>query len=372
MAASPTVSVVIPTFDRRVLVERAIRSALAQSRPPEEIIVVDDGSTDGTAEALERLGGRIILLRQENRGVSAARNAGIQIASNELVAFLDSDDEWKTEHLEILTSELVRQPKAVLAFTGPLRRHLRQGRTVNDRGLVDLLYPLLPSFGLLTTPSRVVVRRELLVDASGFNEHLAVAEDSDLWTRLAMRGPFVPRDHKTVERGRDERSLIDRGRRESLYIDAFVKHAEGIVEEVADHRQGDAQATAYAEGQQHLVSGLLALLRNDIAEARRGLEQAVLRVGWLSDESEVVMHRVDRLGPVEEMHRRCARAAAAWPQPASETAVSLRANALAKAMYHLDPLTALRVLTGSPLRTYHRVLGRGLVSALRRDSEQRK
>lgn len=98
--ALPLISVVIPTYNRREKVVRAVRSALAQEGVSVEVIIVDDGSTDGTFDALNReFGDRVMVLRQVNAGVSAARNRGIDAASAEWVAFLDSDDEWLPEKL---------------------------------------------------------------------------------------------------------------------------------------------------------------------------------------------------------------------------------------------------------------------------------
>src|SRR5436309_10403806 len=96
-----TVSVVRPTHDRGRVVVEAIESALAQTHPPLEVIVVDDGSTDDTAERVGRLrDARVRYLRRPHAGVSAARNAGIAAATGDLVAFLDSDDPWKPDKLE--------------------------------------------------------------------------------------------------------------------------------------------------------------------------------------------------------------------------------------------------------------------------------
>ncbi|HOM77565.1 MAG TPA: glycosyltransferase family A protein, partial [Anaerohalosphaeraceae bacterium] len=89
-----SISVVIPAYNCQAYIRRAIDSVLGQSRPADEIIVVDDGSTDGTAEAVRTYGAKVILIQQENAGVSAARNAGIRAASGDWIAFLDADDEW--------------------------------------------------------------------------------------------------------------------------------------------------------------------------------------------------------------------------------------------------------------------------------------
>jgi len=96
------ISAVIPTFNRGRLLERAVESVIGQSRPADEIIVVDDGSTDDTRERMERFAGAVRYLRQDNAGGAAARNRGVSAAQGEWVAFLDSDDLWQPDHLEVM------------------------------------------------------------------------------------------------------------------------------------------------------------------------------------------------------------------------------------------------------------------------------
>src|SRR3954470_7513973 len=103
------VSAIIPTFNRRQYIQRAIDSVLAQTLPVDEIIVVDDGSKDGTAAAVEAwYGSRVRVIRQENSGVSGARRRGIQEATGEWIAFLDSDDEWSPERNKQLSDAAAR------------------------------------------------------------------------------------------------------------------------------------------------------------------------------------------------------------------------------------------------------------------------
>jgi len=109
----PRFSVVIPTYNRMTFVVKAIDSVLNQTCADYELIIVDDGSTDGTEQALERYGEKICFLRQDNAGVSAARNAGIRQARGEWVAFLDSDDEWAPDYLATQMRHIWRYPQAV-------------------------------------------------------------------------------------------------------------------------------------------------------------------------------------------------------------------------------------------------------------------
>jgi glycosyltransferase involved in cell wall biosynthesis len=96
-----SVSAIVPTHNHGRFLGEAVRSALAQTRPPLEVIVVDDGSTDDTGEAVAALAGLIRYVRQENRGVSSARNRGAGLALGTLLAFLDADDLWMPEKLEL-------------------------------------------------------------------------------------------------------------------------------------------------------------------------------------------------------------------------------------------------------------------------------
>jgi glycosyltransferase involved in cell wall biosynthesis len=182
-----SVSVVIPTYNRRALVEEAIRSALDQTAGAAEVVVIDDGSTDGTAEALRSFAGPIRVLHQPNRGVASARNLGIREARGELIAFLDSDDLWDRRFLETTTGHLRRYPELALVSTA--WKSLASGRRyppVRQPVLQGDLYPRLMSMRLVRT-STVLARKDVLLAAGGFDESLEMAEDLDLWLRLARR-----------------------------------------------------------------------------------------------------------------------------------------------------------------------------------------
>lgn len=186
------ISVVIPTWNRRAWVAEAVGSVLAQEEVPGaklEVWVVDDGSTDHTAEALqEQFGQRISLLRwQENRGVAAARNAGVSASRGEWIAFLDSDDLW-------LPAKLRRQ----WAFTRERGYRItqteelwqRNGKRVNPRAYHrkpdgELFFPSLDR--CLVSPSAVLLHRTLWEESGGFDEGLPACEDYDLWLRIARR-----------------------------------------------------------------------------------------------------------------------------------------------------------------------------------------
>lgn len=127
------VSVIIPTYNRRSLVVEAIDSALRQTAPPREIIVIDDGSTDDTASALQRFGDEIIFVRQENQGVGVARNRGLAMARGRYLAFLDSDDIWLDFKLELQVGVMERFPEIGFLFSDFLIT--REGMNPMPRGL---------------------------------------------------------------------------------------------------------------------------------------------------------------------------------------------------------------------------------------------
>jgi glycosyltransferase involved in cell wall biosynthesis len=179
------VTAVIPTYNYGRYVAQAVESALAQTHPV-EVVVVDDGSTDDTAERLAPFAGMITQLRQENRGLSAARNAGIRSASGDWIALLDADDLWHEEKIEAQLAAARVEPAVVLLGSPACRRPPSGalGRTTARRlGVQDFLAT--SPFG----PSSALIRREALDVIGLFDERLTSAEDRDLWLRLAARFP---------------------------------------------------------------------------------------------------------------------------------------------------------------------------------------
>jgi glycosyltransferase involved in cell wall biosynthesis len=186
----PQVSVVIPTYNRAWCLREAVDSVLSQDFRDFELIVVDDGSTDPTPQLLEGYGPTIRVLRQDNRGVSAARNAGIAAGRGALIAFLDSDDLWLPGKLERQVAFFDSQADALICQTEEL--WVRNGRRVNPgkrhRKRSGLIFE--PSLELcLVSPSAVMVRRVLFERVGLFDEGLPACEDYDLWLRVSCRYP---------------------------------------------------------------------------------------------------------------------------------------------------------------------------------------
>jgi glycosyltransferase involved in cell wall biosynthesis len=194
----PDVSCVIPTRDRAAWVGEAIESALAQTHDSTEVIVVDDGSTDSTAAVLARYAGRIRVLHTAGVGVAAARNTAIGEARGAYVAFLDSDDVWQPEKLELQVRAM--HARVELGFT--CTDYTRSARAAEGAWQVvetrryegDVSFARLLERNFIGTLT-VMARRDVLHEPGGFDASLERGSDYDLWLRIARRHPFarVPR-----------------------------------------------------------------------------------------------------------------------------------------------------------------------------------
>ncbi len=217
----PLVSVVIPTYDRGAYLREAVQSVLDQSYQAWELIVVDDGSSDGSVGFLEALAdSRIQVVRQPHSGNPARmRNLGITRAGGEYVAFLDSDDVWMPEKLSLQVADLRLHPDCRWSYTDfkwvneggeeiPVRgragSHLCRGWIFED---------LIAGHAWTATPS-VLAERGLLVEAGGFDESLLYSEDYDLWLKLSRLSPVTVVTDRLVgvrqHRGRQREAQVFR------------------------------------------------------------------------------------------------------------------------------------------------------------------
>ncbi|HEX4159680.1 MAG TPA: glycosyltransferase family 2 protein [Rhizomicrobium sp.] len=190
------VSVVIPAYNSEATIARALESAIGQSRPPLEIIVVDDCSTDATREIVSEYASRSVrtIILPCRSGAGAARNAGIRAASGDLTAFLDSDDEWLPEKLEKQVAMIESDSR--LYFVACASRLVSAagtdlGDTYRGQPVVtgEEAWKALLACNFVATPTVLVWRRHVLT-AGGFNEKMKIGEDQDLWIRLALAGPL--------------------------------------------------------------------------------------------------------------------------------------------------------------------------------------
>jgi glycosyltransferase involved in cell wall biosynthesis len=192
-----SISVIIPTHNRAHTLARALDSVLAQTQPASEIIVVDDGSTDDTAQLLRKHYPSVRYLQQQNQGVSTARNAGIRTASSAWIALLDSDDAWLAHKLatqcQVLPSNtpLIHSDELWIrkgVRVNPKKKHGKRGGWIYQHCL-----PL-----CAISPSAVLLRRDLFDTVGFFDESLPACEDYDFWLRVCARYPVVYIDEALI------------------------------------------------------------------------------------------------------------------------------------------------------------------------------
>jgi glycosyltransferase involved in cell wall biosynthesis len=229
-----TISVVIAARNAERTIEDALRSVLSQRSPATEVIVVDDMSADATRErVLDVTSDRVLLLTGEGRGVAAARNAGVQSASGTWVAFLDGDDRWKPDFLQLALARIEAVPGATACF-GAATPVDDAGVVVGHHDMKELVtVEELVCGRIVPTTSATLARREVMLECGGFFEGFrcpAGVEDLDLWWRLASRGPCVGIRSASVvyvvhderDRGRSIESLRDLEHDRELVVDRFA------------------------------------------------------------------------------------------------------------------------------------------------------
>lgn len=264
------ISVIIPTYNRAHLIERAVNSVLNQTQPPAELIVVDDHSRDNTLQVLEKCAESIHILRNdENRGVSYSRNQGLHAASGEWIAFLDSDDAWDSRklekqvqfhqehlHLKISQCDEIWIRKGVRV--NPMIKHAKKGGWIFEACLPRCI----------VSPSAVIIHRSLFNELGVFDESLPACEDYDLWLRIAQKYEIGLLDEQLVTRyGGHEDQLsqkywgMDRFRIQAMekHVDANMQpeHKKALLEQLvfkcrvvsngAEKRNNLDVAEAYSE-----------------------------------------------------------------------------------------------------------------------------
>tara|TARA_B100000886_G_C20420628_1_gene491385 strand:+ start:2105 stop:2941 length:837 start_codon:yes stop_codon:yes gene_type:complete len=205
------ISVIIPTYNRKHTLHRAIDSVLNQTFKPLEIIVVDDGSNDGTGEWVEEIYPSIKYIFIKNSGVSAARNTGVRSANGQWIAFLDSDDEWMPEKLEQQTLLLGADREAALCHTNEiwirngvrvnqLKKHTKFGGYIFEKCL-DMCR---------ISPSSAILSKKLFTSIGYFDESLKVCEDYDMWLRVAAKHKILFLDYPLITKYGGHRDQLSR------------------------------------------------------------------------------------------------------------------------------------------------------------------
>jgi glycosyltransferase involved in cell wall biosynthesis len=259
----PPVTVVIPAYNAKRTIGRALASVWKQNYPDMEVIVIDDGSSDGTGAAIhETRRGNLRLIRlEENRGEGGAMNAGIQQAQTDYIAFLDADDEWLDDKLLTQIPILESHPEMSFIACG--------GESVNTEGRV------FQTFGLEAPPysphefwralliksyiakPTVVARRAKLLEVGGFDETLKISGDQDMWIRLALAGEvgFVPRVLVRVHDTPDSLTKRHGAREDEVLLPMIREHLSRLTSRLSRREIRQILGQRYAATGRNLYRG---------------------------------------------------------------------------------------------------------------------
>ncbi len=262
------VSVIIPTYNRAGFLADAVDSVLAQTWNDFEILVVDDGSTDGTRNVAGRYGGQVRYLYKENEGPSSARNMGIKEARGVYVAFLDSDDVWEPEKLRIQMDfmgensevRLVCTDSSLMGSTECRERKLR-------RDFIGNLFPILYSNSFIRT-STVLMAKDCFREIGYFDERYRSAEDYDVWLRVARRYPIAYLNQPLVRYRKHEENVS----RDKITL---RHNALSVLEAHYDPREISRRTYRVRMSDLHLYFGRAYLRLRDIKMARRAISQSL-------------------------------------------------------------------------------------------------
>jgi glycosyltransferase involved in cell wall biosynthesis len=213
------ISVVIPLYNKELSINRTIQSVLNQNYPPDEIIIVNDGSSDGSIDIVKRFSdSRIMIINQRNLGQNAARNRGVYESKNKFIAFLDADDEWDKEYLITIRQLFLNFPDCGAYATS--------SKTVKPGGKIN--YPkittcppepwigILPNFfkiyqfGMIFNSSSIVIPKKILEEIGGFDENISYSADIDCWVKIAIKYPiaFSPKRLSIYHQDAENRNAI--------------------------------------------------------------------------------------------------------------------------------------------------------------------
>ncbi len=203
----PTIAVIIPAYNAAPYIGRAIRSILAQTLPAAEIIVVDDGSTDGTRAAVAQFGDQVHYIYKTNGGAASAKNIGIKEARSEFICFQDADDESLPGKLATLAEAISACPHAALAtgaclttYGGRTRRVPPAGWILEGKSGPDVVADFFGKYAqeYWLNTNTVIIRRKVFEDLGCFREELTTAEDLEMWCRIAGKYPCVYIDEEVA------------------------------------------------------------------------------------------------------------------------------------------------------------------------------
>jgi len=284
-------SVVIPLYNKAGEIENTLRSVLAQTHPPKEIIVVDDGSEDGGAELVQALNiQNLRVLGQENAGVSVARNRGMEEAQCAYIALLDADDTWKPALLEKLAALIEKYPGCGLYACN--YEFLSDGRTwpaVHPTG-GDFIIGLDRYFGdaqehLRVWTSAVVLRRSVVAEQGGFDPGLAMGEDIRLWAKIMLAHPAAYCDQVLA--------TYNKGAANMASHKAHVR-ADSALADLLERAIGEGHKSAPAM-KRYLVRARLGIYTGDMLSGQRAAARNILDKAGISRLRKTPLKIITRL-----------------------------------------------------------------------------
>lgn len=301
-APPPGVSVIIPVHNGEAGIEDAVASAQVQTRPPSEIVVVDDGSTDGTSLILERLArsdSRIRIVTQRNGGEAAARNAGVRAAVQPIVAFLDHDDVWLPNKLERSLEVLRAQDDLALVFTAyhRIEGDARSTVRVSDWDAAPDAAAIALAVACVITPSTVVARKDRLITAGLFDERLRLSPDWMMWLRMVNAGmrlgyldvPLTEYRWHGANISRDSRRVAET----ALVIFRQILDAPDVNSALLARRRWILARWHAISAEENLRSGHPARCLGHLFRATAA-RPASLRIGWVRLALQACRHLVRR------------------------------------------------------------------------------
>ena len=231
------ITAVIPAYNNGRYIKRSIDSVLSQTRPVDEIVVVDDGSTDDTAEVVSRYGDKVRYIRQDNAGASAARNTGIQAATGDWIAFLDGDDEWLPDKIKLQTERVGRNPDLMwtsgnyidcLCDENRRAEHILKQKCLAHLGgkeYFDSYFDAIQLYQWGHTDC-MLIRKDVFEEVGGFRVGQLKANDIDMWLRIAYRYPAIgfSCEALAIYHLSIADSIVKKYRRAAVYTDFIKRH----------------------------------------------------------------------------------------------------------------------------------------------------
>jgi glycosyltransferase involved in cell wall biosynthesis len=278
----PVVSVIIPTYNRSKYVQEAIDSVLAQDYKEFELIVVDDGSTDDTEEVLKAFYlKKIIYVKQENQGESAARNLGVSMSQGKYIAFLDSDDLWSPDKLSLQVPILDANPDIVVVFCQSWQidsegqRITQQPLGLHTKAADFTVENLLMYNKIPAGSSTCLIRRSVLEEAGGFSIDIRYGDEWDLWLRISTNGKmfFLNKTLASYRRHKQTQSFFPTIK----FVDDILKDHLLLLDRCFSRSINKIPEKLFkkAIAQQYLDSSLASFLLHDENRGRMRLEKVI-------------------------------------------------------------------------------------------------